>query len=470
MGCESLINNKYCSNRCVKNCHQIYHTLELDKTEFMGLTDNIGGLFGLWFGVAFVDTMNPSQQLWPQVVTLSPFGRCQTFLTDISMAGNISTQPVNKLSVRIRSYELIRLPAPYDSGRDGGCHESLFANSYAIDSVGHHYLYHYIFGYHYTILCLMATILGYQLYDVSVDYFAFKTVTLFDVMDNSMNPHLPHITLVYQSIFNLSNTRQCLRTKLDQYCKDPDVKDRTLFNYTNIDSSGRTRIALGNKWPGVDIRSLKRLMSYGATFEGFALTIISVILNRTSIASELDGQHVVNSRQFAVIRRWSEAIYADPMYVLLHYKPVPDIERLFSGETELSAVNHTLAVTKTMRQLLPSPYGRCSDYGSDPSTGAEGDGSGQPFRAISHFHCMRRCRLSYVRKPPTNWCEVSVQCMKYCPPDCVAMDYRSRVVNDNKDYIQKVWFNDDRPDDISIVKECPVLHVWILTILIQFCS
>ncbi|CAG2118587.1 unnamed protein product, partial [Medioppia subpectinata] len=326
----------------------------------------------------------------------------------------------------------------------------------------------------------MAAILGYQLYDVSVDYFAYKTVTVFDVMDNSMDPHLPYITLVYQerNLIKYRNRRQCLRSRESPQCHR-DMNEGYLFNFSHIDTSGETRISIGGnveEKQGVDIRSLKRLLMYNF----YSIHYVMVSLSLTSSRVGNDSRVTDNAQQFAVIRRWSETLASEP-------KLCADCCPLRTAGAVITAQTRR-AVTQTMRRLLPSPYGRCSDYGSDPSTGAEGDGSGQPFRAISHFHCMRRCRLRAVKDPPNDWCGVyvvdstlhqldfddhalnrecisrramlmfngfasinmslvSIKCLSYCPPDCVAMDYRSRVVNDNKDYIQKVWINIDDNSD-----------------------
>ncbi|CAG2101173.1 unnamed protein product, partial [Medioppia subpectinata] len=220
-------------------------------------------------------------------------------------------------------------------------------------------------------VCLLAAILGYQLYDVSVDYFAYKTITVFDVMDNSLDTHLPHITLVYVSyaLNEKGKDRRCLRSPESPQCA-PVYNDCPLFNYTNFDAKAETRIAIDdNQWPGVDIRSMKRHIMY--KFKPFRYIMVSLLSDRRWLAIGRVANN--NVRQFAAIRRWSDALNADPKYVLLYYQSVVDFERLFSAEPRLSAVNHTLAVTQTMRRLLPSPYGRCSDYGSDPSTGAEGD-------------------------------------------------------------------------------------------------
>ncbi|CAG2104406.1 unnamed protein product [Medioppia subpectinata] len=392
----------------------------------------------------------------PPVVTLSPFGRCQTFLTDISMADNISAQSMdnqridgpevivfkeirrldgfinrlnslrkrfiihspkelpkltdswfeykdfaiidtnlNTLSVKLMPYELRRLPAPYDSGRPdesgGGCR---------VRSAG---------DTQYDCLqrCYPA-ILGYQLYEVSVDYFAYKTVTTIDVLDNSMDPHLPYITLVYRGdIYGNVKRHECIPAP---ECR-PNTTDCSLFSYRNIDACGHTRVEMGEQWPGVDIQSLRRLMTY--LHLDNRLTLVTILFDKQPIGQRTYRRHPNGGQQFAAIRRPTEVVGHELINALLHYQSVADFGRLLYAENLFpDYANHTLAVTKTMRRLLPSPYGRCSDYGSDPSTGAEGDGSGQPFRAISHYHY-------------------------YC----------SRVVNHNKDYIKKQWFRRDGQED-----------------------
>src|SRR6202000_2676853 len=79
-----LINDNYCKSICNEECHQIYYSLDFENKQYFGLNDskikiiynnleefhyksepkysfvnylsNIGGLVGLWFGFAFIDT------------------------------------------------------------------------------------------------------------------------------------------------------------------------------------------------------------------------------------------------------------------------------------------------------------------------------------------------------------------------------------------------------------------------------
>ena len=81
---EYSVNKNYCKDKCVKNCHQKYYSLELEdntysaqkdskirieyklsqefhyksgaKYSFVDFMSNIGGLIGLWFGMSFIDT------------------------------------------------------------------------------------------------------------------------------------------------------------------------------------------------------------------------------------------------------------------------------------------------------------------------------------------------------------------------------------------------------------------------------
>ncbi|CAG2111353.1 unnamed protein product, partial [Medioppia subpectinata] len=300
-------------------------------------------------------------QLRPPVVTLSPFGRCQTYLTDISMAGNISPKPVvikridgsdvivfkedqrfddrrnrikflrkrfiihsqkelpkltdnwfeykdfatlggGKLLIQLIPYSLSRLPLPYDSGRDGGCR---------VRSAGD---------------------------------------TQYDCLQRC-----------YQDRVD----RHCLRSQRSPQCHRLPAFSQ-LFNYSDIDTTGETRIAIGGSdvdhWPGVNIRSIKRRIIY-STYNAFTQNYVMVSLlydQKLMTISRMirnSTQLIDNAQQFAVIRRWSETINSNPKYLLFHYKSMADFRRLLSVESRLSGVNHTLAVTQTMRRLLPSPYG-----------------------------------------------------------------------------------------------------------------
>src|SRR6202012_5266212 len=81
---EYSVDKNYCTKKCVKNCHKIYYSLELEdntysaqndskirieykmseefhyksdkKYSFVGFMSNIGGIIGLWFGMSFIDT------------------------------------------------------------------------------------------------------------------------------------------------------------------------------------------------------------------------------------------------------------------------------------------------------------------------------------------------------------------------------------------------------------------------------
>src|SRR6202012_1788155 len=115
-------------------------------------------------------------------------------------------------------------------------------------------------------------------------------------------------------------------------------------------------------------------------------------------------------------------------------------------------LNNTIIISKTLKTLLTRPHGNCSYY----------DGSsGQPFGAKSHNHCMRRCQRKYIKI--LNKCNplfinyycneldfqtefnetfcfnrydnenqlnvidsIKVNCLKYCPKDCLTVEYNSR--------------------------------------------
>ena len=133
----------------------------------------------------------------------------------------------------------------------------------------------------------------------------------------------------------------------------------------------------------------------------------------------------------------------------------------------LSGYNHTFIISKTLRTLLPKPHGNCSSYESSGE---------QPFGAISNRHCVRRCVRYYWKQRmglypllidgylheldyETNGTETyqtfrssetiykelmynaSIECLRYCPQQCLTVDYNWKVMSSDTYIGNELWHN-----------------------------
>ena len=146
--------------------------------------------------------------------------------------------------------------------------------------------------------------------------------------------------------------------------------------------------------------------------------------------------------------------------------------------------NQTLILSKIIFQSLRKPHGNCSSYDGSRA----GD---RPFRAVCHQNCMRRCARYYYRKQHKhkfNGCEfvlvhtyvhdldfyenlnqtqcyifqktfndneyfnykdIAAKCLKYCPKDCVRVEYKWRVVSSDTYIGNELWYNSSLEDLIT---------------------
>ena len=68
--------------------------------------------------------------------------------------------------------------------------------------------------------------------------------------------------------------------------------------------------------------------------------------------------------------------------VLFHSQPIPHLKEMSSFGSYIADNNQSRVMSKILRSYLEPPFGNCSDYRSN---------SGQPYNAISHMDCYRKC-------------------------------------------------------------------------------
>ena len=154
--------------------------------------------------------------------------------------------------------------------------------------------------------------------------------------------------------------------------------------------------------------------------------------------------------------------------ILLHSQPFPHYKELIAtmGDSKPVSENYTLFVTKTLRTYLEPPYGECNSYSSRTY---------QPFNASSHMECYRLCIRDFYEKLfncvplfiddsmiesdflTTNktLCsfktlmnfknltenQTHIQCTKYCPKDCLTVDYSSVMKSTDIRIGNEFWYN-----------------------------
>jgi len=229
---EYSVNTDYCNDKCVKNCHEIYYSLELEdntysaqndskitikhkisqefhyksekKYSFVDYLSHMGGLIGLWFGMSFVDTSALIRLVLNSIRNIiNYYMNIQLKLFILKIIQNI-----NKLIKILLKYKLRKC-----------------------------------------MICLTLPIICYQIYILIDKYLSFSTQTSIEMIeykeiDNKISlQSIPSITLCYENtfedIFFDPYIRQYYITKLINKYIDPNSDVSKSITNSTLDSTGK---------------------------------------------------------------------------------------------------------------------------------------------------------------------------------------------------------------------------------------
>ena len=338
----------------------------------------------------------------------------------------------------------------------------------------------------------------YQLIGITIDFFAFNTITKIDVKSNENDFNYPFITLLVndQSFENMNveflmeaedDSVLFLQEKVYDKSCDLDLMWREVtgskLNWTRyfllncrkwqfrqiinktIFSEKVSRLNttfIVNKMLGVNYGwyltnsiGSQNSLTYGYTTYklGFKQTIGDVFEE----IIHLDLNHLIDK------------INIELMNILFHSQPVSHLNDMSLLSIKLSAFNNTFIVRKVSRFYLEPPFGNCSYYYSNTN---------QPFNASSHMQCYRRCLIYFARKHigcepvfvdnfiseldlepneeynETNVClydkylefeekrktlQLNKKCVNLCPKDCLTVDYFYDIMETDSHIRNDYW-------------------------------
>ena len=318
----------------------------------------------------------------------------------------------------------------------------------------------------------------YQLIGITIDFFAFNTITKIYVKSNENDFNYPFITLIVDinDLINLNLEasiklvpmfkliKNAMSQDYDKSC-DIDFMWNTvqrneirwkIYYLLNCASNKLFKLMNWDSFKSSSQHLNLSLKSTGAITQNMGLSAIS---STDTSANFLSGFISIPLR----INKRNKDIFEELTYhknrnislgnLVLHSHSVPHINDIATFNNRLLSSNNTFIVRKILRSYLEFPFGNCSHY--KPQTVHE-------FNASSHMQCYRRCLISFARKHigchpvfidnfiseldlepneeynKTNVClydkylefeekrktlQLNQKCVNLCPKDCLTVDY-----------------------------------------------
>ena len=315
----------------------------------------------------------------------------------------------------------------------------------------------------------MTALLIRQLYSISAQYFNITSTIKIDLRDNHLDNNYPVISIILRKPSKIG-LEIALNGLIDQ-CP-PDTILNCTFNITNdkLFSKYINNKVFKNYYiigkHNLNISDVKSLDSYGNELFKFN-SLVGLKLYQVKSLFINDSIMRSNSNNgFLEIQNLVNGLGIDN--IVFDSQPIPHLDNDLNKKLRLIGFNQTILLTKILKSYLHK-HGKCDTYDGN---------SRQPFNAISQTHCIKRCVRYYVKKHlkcnpfftdnllheldfDTNYIEnvcfgksylfltnnnsltinMTNKCVKYCPKDCVTVEYNSRVVTTDTRIGNEFWFH-----------------------------
>ena len=249
----------------------------------------------------------------------------------------------------------------------------------------------------------------YQLIGITIDFFAFNTITKINIKSNENDFNYPFITLSFEDqlgdnycfddIIYISGESTDLDNYVEEYDKDCNVaylqKNLDNFNWKiqfllNCKQNSLHNLiewnSFTNRLDTIDLKTKGNFSSknYGWYFSNSNHNIFYLMNDLITLG--FDGENRINN--FRKLLHLDNQIDYNLANIFLHSQPVPHLSEIPTLSFYFSTKNFTIIVRKVLRSYLEPPFGNCSHYYD----------SDRAFDASSHMQCYRRCFIYFARK------------------------------------------------------------------------
>ena len=353
---------------------------------------------------------------------------------------------------------------------------------------------------------LIITLL-HQLFVYTKTYLSYGTVIRIDIKDNNIDENYPIITLninlnkpdwIILSHFE-NFTNRLFFDEGDGYfyytvCHPDDSTVRPSYTYSDVltrcknysanDFLDRKIINRFQENTGIYFRTSEKTFNFSNILSptlGWIVRLETQIIDyeniRATITMKMDYPRlpIILNNTFLEIYSNRNKSHETIGNILLHSQPIPHLMEMTSVDTQITADNYSLVITKTLRSYLKPPFGNCSDYSTE---------TGRPFNGSSHMLCYRQCfrshvkeflgcvplftddslneldyipideklcsyeKLKFLLKNVSEYHVIS-KCMTICPKDCLTVDYNYYQRKSDSLIGNEFWHNLDKTQRLS---------------------
>ena len=353
---------------------------------------------------------------------------------------------------------------------------------------------------------LIITLL-HQLFFYTKSYLSYDNVIRIDIKDNIIDKNYPIITLninlniidhnIMSHFENFTNNQVFFVEGddvfyFDECAPDDNIRPSYTFsdvltrckNYSANDVLDRKIINRFLENTGIYFRTSEKTFNFSDILSptlGWIVRLQTQTIEtetiRTSITLKIDyprSQNILNNT-FLEIYSNHDKSHETIGNILLHSQPIPHLTEMISVDTQTTADNYSLVITKTMRSYLKPPFGNCSDYSTETD---------RLFNGSSHMLCYRQCfrsqvkdllgcvplftddslneldyisieeklcpheKLSYLLKNVPEY-DVISKCKTICPKDCLTVDYNYYLRKSDSLIGNEFWHNLDKTKRLS---------------------
>ena len=260
----------------------------------------------------------------------------------------------------------------------------------------------------FVFLLSLTSILLYQLIGITINFFAFNTITKLDVKSNEKDFNYPFITLSFkdQSYENIGSDlgfdfveelnlgivldydKNCNFTYLQN---NKGVVNWKIHFMLNCRQNNFHNQIVWNNFPNkLDELKLKADQNYSFKNYGWYLSYSNA--NHFYLMNSFLTLGFNFENRFKTFQKFHHLNTLDNnvqlLNILLHSQPILQISEIPTFTFHFKENNFTIIVRKVLRSYLEPPFGNCNNYLSP---------SHRAFNASSHMQCYRRCLIYFAR-------------------------------------------------------------------------